>query len=78
MDGLDDDDQKADEGEEEDTPVFQKFDRQLHGRKGEAPAKVVTIAFLKKFVAFVKERYVPSLSVEVPSFLSSFACSHAS
>lgn len=52
-----------DKEEQEATPVFQKFDRLLHGNKKKQ--EIYSIPFIKKFILYAKTRITPVLSEEV-------------
>lgn len=58
--------------EEEETPVYQRFDKLLHshiagGQKGRLD--ILTTSFLKKYIKFAKETYNPVLTEETSEFI---------
>lgn len=55
--------------DDQDTPVYQKYDRLLHGTRGKKD--IISTQFLKKFIYFAKSRFKPVLSDEAQELISS-------
>jgi DNA replication licensing factor MCM3 len=56
--------------EEAAAPVFERYDRLLHGprRRGET-AQILSLLFVKKFIAYAKSRIRPTLSADASRFI---------
>lgn len=70
---------EKDEAEQENTPVFQKYNELLHiglrpvrskTRGEDAEVEILSIPFIKKYLFFAKSRIVPKLTDEACDFIS--------
>ena len=77
--GLDNHDPVAQADEEADKeaeggalPVWVKYNRNLHGSRGERPAALLDIGFVKKYLRYAKERPIkPMLTDGAQDFIAS-------
>jgi DNA replication licensing factor MCM3 len=51
-------------GQEQETPMYQKYDKLLHGKRKKQ--EVYSIAFIKKYLLYARFRIKPKLTAEVP------------
>mmetsp|Transcript_7111 Transcript_7111/g.9835 ORF Transcript_7111/g.9835 Transcript_7111/m.9835 type:complete len:799 (-) Transcript_7111:365-2761(-) len=56
------------EEEEESTPVFQKYDKLLHGNKKKQ--EIFSIPFIKKYILYAKTKVTPVLTDEARNFIN--------
>lgn len=62
---------EVNEGEVRDTPVYEKFNKNLHGGVAHKKNKdLVTIGFLKKYIHYAKNRIKPALTAEASAFIT--------
>jgi len=66
----DDTDEPEDDGSGN-TPVFQKFNRILHGGSRRSDNMIISIPFIQKYLMYAKNRFKPRLSDEAREFIAS-------
>lgn len=65
-----DDMDDGDEQEREETPVYQKYDKLLHGtKKKKGKPDILTNDFLRKYIKFARSEYEPILTEEAADFI---------
>ena len=64
--------EEVEDDNERETIVFEKYDKHLFGQADGTRKELLSIAFVKKYIHYAKNRIVPKLSVEASELIASY------